>query len=127
MRLLRTTLGFDKPVGKLDAFLHELFIVLAFCAFTAALSWPYVNYLRDAVADPGDPYLVAWILWWDYHQTFTDPLNLFHANLFYPFRYTLAFSEHCYGIALPFFPLFALGFRPLTVHAVALFFGFVTC
>jgi len=127
MKLIRTILGFDKPAGKLEAFLYELSIVLSFCAFTAALSWPYVNYLRDAVADPGDPYLVSWILWWDYHQTFTDPLNLFHANVFYPFRYTLAFSEHSYGIALLFFPLFALGFRPLTVHAVATFLGFALC
>ena len=127
MKLIRTILGFDKPAGKLGAFLHELSIVLAFCAFTAALSWPYINYLRDAVVDPGDPYLVSWVLWWDYHQTFTDPLHLFHANLFYPLRYTLAFSEHSYGIALLFFPLFALGVRPLTVHAVAMFFGFATC
>jgi hypothetical protein len=94
---------------------------------TAALSWPYVTRLRDAVVDEGDPYLVAWILWWDYYQTFNDPLNLFHANTFYPYRYTLTFSEHSYGIALLFFPLFALGFRPLTVHAVAIFFGFATC
>jgi hypothetical protein len=108
-------------------FLREAGVVLAFCAMTALLTWPYVTRLRDAVADPGDPYLVAWILWWDYHGTFTDPLNLFHSNLFYPYRYTLAFSEHCYGIALLFFPLFALGLRPLTVHAVALFFGFVLC
>jgi hypothetical protein len=127
MSLIRIILGFDKPTGKLGAFLHDLAIVLAFCAFTAVLTWPYVKYLRDAVADPGDPYLVSWILWWDYHQTFTDPLNLFHANLFYPFRYTLAFSENSYGIALPFFPLFALGFRPLTVHAVAMFLGFALC
>lgn len=127
MKLIRIILGFDKPRGKLGAFLHDLSIVLSFVAFTAALSWPYVNYLRDAVADPGDPYLVSWILWWDYHQTFTDPLNLFHANLFYPLRYTLAFSENSYGIALLFFPLFALGFRPLTVHAVAMFLGFALC
>src|SRR5512132_927745 len=127
MKLIRTMLGLDRPAGTLGAAFHELFIFLSFCAFTAVLSWPYVNYLRDVVADPGDPYLVSWILWWDYHQTFTDPLNLFHANLFYPFRYTLAFSEHSYGIALPFFPLYALGFRPLTVHAVAMFFGFATC
>jgi hypothetical protein len=127
MRLIRTSLGLEKPTRKREAFLHELTIMLAFCAFTAALTWPYVNYLRDAVADPGDPYLASWVLWWDYHQTFTDPLNLFQANLFYPFRYTLAFSEHCYGIALLFFPLFALGFRPLTVHAVAMFFGFALC
>jgi hypothetical protein len=127
MKLLRTILGFDQPAGKPGAFLHDLFVVLAFCALTAALTWPYVNYLRDVVADPGDPYLVSWILWWDYHQTFKDPLNLFHANLFYPLRYTLAFSEHCYGIAFLFFPLFALGFRPLTVHAVAMFLGFALC
>lgn len=106
---------------------RETFVFLAFCLFTAAVTWPYVTCLRNAVADPGDPYLVSWILWWDYHQTFTDPLNLFHSNLFYPFRYTLAFSEHCYGIALFFFPLFALGAQPLTVHSVAIFLGFATC
>jgi hypothetical protein len=112
---------------RLVRFGREALIFLAFCLFTAALTWPYVMHLRDAVVDAGDPYLVSWILWWDYHQTFTDPLQLFHANLFYPLRYTLAFSEHSYGIALPFFPLFALGARPLTVHAVALFLGFATC
>jgi hypothetical protein len=106
---------------------RETFVFLSFCLFTAAVTWPYVTSLRNAVADPGDPYLVSWILWWDYHQTFKDPLNLFHSNLFYPFRYTLAFSEHCYGIALLFFPLFALGAQPLTVHSVAIFLGFATC
>jgi hypothetical protein len=104
--------------------LRELAVASAFCLFTALLTWPYVTRLRDAVVDPGDPYLVTWIMWWDYHQTFRDPLNLFHSNTFYPLKYTLAFSEHCYGLALPFFPLFALGLRPLTVHAVAMFFGF---
>ena len=127
MKFIRSILGLEKPAGRLGATFHELFIFLSFCAFTAVLSWPYVNYLRDAVADPGDPYLVAWILWWDYHQTFADPIHLFHANLFYPLRYTLAFSENCYGMAMLFFPLFALGFRPLTIHAVALFLGFVLC
>lgn len=106
---------------------RELLIVIVFCGLTAIVTWPYVTRLRDAVIDPGDPYLVSWILWWDYHATFSDPLNLFHANSFYPARYTLAFSEHCYGIALLFFPLFALGLRPLTVHAIAVFAGFVLC
>ena len=103
---------------------RELLIVLTFCLFTAALTWPYVTRLRDAVVDRGDPYLIAWILWWDHHQTLTDPLHLFNANLFYPLKYTLAFSENSYGIALLFFPLYALGLRPLTVHAIAMFFGF---
>lgn len=120
-------IGLRKPAGKFGALLHEVFIVLVFCAFTTLLTYPYINHMRNAVVDPGDPYLVSWILWWDFHQTFTNPLRLFDANIFYPYRYTLAFSEHCYGIALPFFPLFALGLQPLTVHAVAMFFGFVAC
>jgi hypothetical protein len=103
---------------------RELSVVVVFCLLTAALTWPYVTRLRDAVVDSGDPYLISWIMWWDYHQTFRDPLNLFQSNTFYPLKYTLAFSEHCYGLAMLLFPLFALGLRPLTVHAVAEFFAF---
>lgn len=116
----------DRPrlVGHLRRFIHEIQIFLAFCLFTALLTWPYVTRMRDAVVDKGDPYLMAWILWWDYHQTFTDPLNLFHANIFYPLKYTLAFSEHSYGLALLFFPLYFIGLTPLTVQTIALFFGF---
>ena len=116
LSLLRRLVGI--PVAR------ELLIVMAFCLFTSAVTWPYVTRLRDAVVDTGDPYLISWILWWDYHQTFTNPLHLFDSNSFYPLRYTLAFSEHSYGIALLFFPLYALGARPLTVHAIAMFFGF---
>ncbi len=102
---------------------RELLIVLAFCLLTAAMTWPSVLHMRDAVSGRNDPYLTAYTLWWDYHATFTEPLNLYNANILYPHRYTLAFSEHCYGIALVFFPLFALGLRPLTVHGIAAFLG----
>jgi hypothetical protein len=103
---------------------RELLVFLGFCFFTALLTWPYVTRMRDAVVDKGDPYLMAWILWWDYHATFTTPLHLFDANVFYPLKYSLAFSEHSYGLALLFFPLYFIGLRPLTVQTIALFFGF---
>lgn len=103
---------------------REVLILLVFFAITAVMTWPWITRVRDAVADEGDPYMIAWTLWWDYHQTFTDPLNLFHANVFYPYKYTLAFSEHDYGIAIIFFPLFALGLRPLAVQSFATFCGF---
>jgi hypothetical protein len=106
---------------------RELSVFAAFGAMTAAMTWPWVLRLRDAVADRGDPYMIAWTLWWDYHQTFTNPLHLFDANVFYPYQYTLAFSENDYGLALLFFPLFALGVRALTVNAVATFLGFAFC
>jgi hypothetical protein len=109
-----------KPTGELSVF-------LAFAALTVLMTWPWVLHMRDAVGDTGDSYLNAWILWWDYHGTFTDPLHLFDANILYPYRYTLAFSENNYGIALFFFPLYAAGLRPLTVHGVATLAGFALC
>jgi len=115
--------GFIRRLFRLSL-VRELLVILAFCLFTALLTWPYVTRLRDVVVDTGDPYLMTWILWWDYHQTFTDPVHLFNANVFYPLKYTLAFSEHSYGLALLLFPLFAIGLKPLAVHAIALFFAF---
>ncbi|MFN2576757.1 MAG: hypothetical protein ABR607_03595 [Pyrinomonadaceae bacterium] len=107
-----------------NKFARELFIFAAFIMFTTVMTWPWITRLHDACADPGDPYLVSWILWWDFHQTFTSPLHLFDANIFYPLHQTLAFSENDYGISLLFFPLFALGFRPLTVNSIATFVAF---
>ena len=113
--------------SRLGLFSREAAVFGVFCLLTALLTWPYARHLRDVVVDEGDPYLVSWIMWWDYHQTFAHPLQLFHANIFYPYPYSLAFSEHMYGISVIFFPLFALGFRPLTVHAIAIFVGFALC
>jgi hypothetical protein len=106
---------------------NEFLIFAAFVGLTLVMTWPWIWNLRDNVADEGDSYLNTWILWWDYHQTFTHPLQLFEANIMYPYRYTLAFSEHGYGIAAPFFPLFALGLRPLTVNGIATLTGFALC
>ena len=112
---------------KLSRWKREVLAGAFFIAVTALMTWPWVTHLRSGVPDAGDPYNIAWTLWWDFHQTFHDPLNLFHANIFYPLKYTLAFSEHDYGIALLFFPLFALGFQPLTVFSVAGFLGMAFC
>jgi len=106
---------------------REITFFAIFLGLTVVMTWPWALHLRDAAGDRGDSYLNAWILWWDYHQTFHNPLDLFNANILYPYRYTLAFSENNYGIALFFFPLYALGLTPLTVHGVATLFGFAFC
>ena len=105
--------------------LRECAVVLGFVALTGLMTWPWLRHPLDTVSDPGDPYTIAYTLWWDYHQTFRDPRHLFDATIFYPYRDTLAFSEHDYGIALLFFPLFALGVPPLAVHSLATFSAFV--
>ena len=99
-------------------------IFLAFFLLTVAMTWPWAVRLRDACSDPGDPYLIAWTFWWDYHGTLTQPLRLFDAPIFYPHRDTFAYSENAWGLALPLFPLFALGVTPLAACGVATILGF---
>ena len=65
--------------------------------------------VSSGMPDLWDDKLNAWILHWDFHQTFRDPLRLFDANIFFPARYTLAFSENLFGAALFGFPLYAAG------------------
>jgi hypothetical protein len=109
---------------RLRRLLPEILVCLAFLGLTAVMTWPWVLHVRDHCSDAGDPYLNSWIMWWDFHQTFHDPLHLFQGNIFFPLKYSLAFSEHNYGIALLFFPLYALGIRPLTVQGLATLLGF---
>jgi hypothetical protein len=104
--------------------LREAAVLAAFLVLTVAMTWPWAAHVRDTSFDAGDSYLNAWTLAWDFHQTFRDPLHLFDANIFYPLKDTLAFSEHQWGIALVFFPAFAAGLAPLTVHGLAMLFGF---
>lgn len=102
----------------------NVLVFAAFALLTVAMTWPWAARIRDACSDPGDPYLVSFVLWWDAHQTFASPLHLFDAPLFFPHRDTLAYSEHLWGIAAPLFPAFALGARPLTVTGLATLLGF---
>lgn len=104
---------------------RESLIILGFLVLTVAMTWPWVLHLRNAVADEGDSYAHAYFLWWDSHQTFHDPRHLFDATIFYPYKNTLAFGENDYGIAVLFFPLFALGLKPLTVFSIATFLSFL--
>lgn len=98
-------------------------MVLLFLLLTAAMTWPLVLHLDRAISDPGDPFLMSWILDWGYHAT-TQGLPLFHGNIFHPAQYSLAFSEHMYGLTLLLTPLFAAGVAPLTIHNIALLLGF---
>ncbi len=107
-----------------SAFLREALIIGAFVFLTVLMTWPWAPRLSDAVPDSGDPYLVSWILWQSFHKVFTDPLNLFHGNIFFPYKYTLAFSENMFGLAVPMFPLFAIGVRPLTIQNIVALLGF---
>ena len=82
-------------------------------ALTLIATWPLALRLTDSLpGDYGDPVFVSWAIGW-VSGTLTDGLTqpsalgrLWDANIFFPERQTLAFSEHFIGqalIALPFY------------------------
>jgi hypothetical protein len=100
---------------------------LIFTALSIAMTWPLARILGRAVADPGDPLITIWILDWDFWATLHQPLQLFHANTFHPAKFSLAFSENLYGLAILLFPLRLLGVNPIVAHNIALLAGFAFC
>jgi len=100
---------------------------ILFAALSIFMTWPLLPNVNRAVAYPGDPYINTWVLDWDWHATLHNPGRLFQANIFYPAKYSLAFSENLYGIAVVLFPLRAAGVSPLTAYNVAMLLGYTLC
>jgi hypothetical protein len=90
-----------------------------------AHTWPLaVHPGRYSLNDNADAELNAWILAWVEHQLPRDPLHLFDANIFYPAKDTLAFSEPLIVPALMGAPLAWAGASPVLVYNVVLILGF---
>ncbi len=95
-----------------------------FIALAMLHTWP----LASAPAtlsrkDNGDTILHEWIMAWVAHQIVTDPFHLFDANIFFPERYTLAYSDHLFVQSLMGAPMLWAGASPVLVHNLVLMAG----
>src|SRR5437868_4203644 len=89
------------------------------------MTYPQVLHLTDTVHDDGDPLLNAWALAWVAHQLPRAPAHVFDANIFYPERRTLAFSETLIVPAAIAAPLHWIGVGPLLVYNLVFLSGFI--
>src|SRR3954467_9166211 len=104
---------------------YSIGIVIVFAALTAAMTYPQVRVLDRAVTpDSGDPLLSTWRLAWFAHQLPRDPRHLFDANIFYPERNTLAFSDAMLVPSAMIAPLVWLGVPHLLAYNVLLLSAF---
>jgi len=88
------------------------------------LTWPLARDLDGAVEDRQDALLNVWITAWDGHQLLDDPLHLFDANIFHPYRRTLAYSELLLGNGLLALPVTAVTGNPVLGYNLALLLSF---
>jgi hypothetical protein len=80
---------------------HEWTVASACAVLLAAvMTWPTLrNPTRTLPKDLKDPALDAWQMAWSGHALRTDPTALWHSNVFYPERYSFAFSDTLLGYA----------------------------
>ena len=103
-------------------YLGVAFVV--FVVLTMAMNLQQVLHLRDGVHDDGDPLLNAWALAWVAHQLPRAPAHLFDANIFYPERRTLAYSETLLLPAVIAAPLRWMGAGPILAYNLVFLSGF---
>lgn len=101
--------------------------ILAFFALLAlVMTYPLILNLDEAVVTPAeDPQLNSWIVAWDARALLTEPARLFHANIFHPYPYSLAYSENLLASALLGLPLQVLLDNPVLIYNVLTLLTFV--
>jgi hypothetical protein len=71
---------------------------LASVLLAVAMTWPLVRHLgTDIGKDIGDPLLETWQLAWIGHALLHQPLDLWQANMFWPYADSLAFTDALIG------------------------------
>jgi hypothetical protein len=98
-----------RPLGEWSA------VVLGISLVVAAFTWPQVRRM-DSVPDLGDPLFSIWRLSWINHQLPRHPAALFDANIFYPERLTLTYSDPLLIPALMSAPFVWLGLDRVLIY-----------
>ncbi len=116
------------PYGLMRSRAGEaVLVVAAALLITVVMTWPLA--IRGASAgriDSGDGQFSIWNVAWVARTLVVDPRGLYNANIFYPHRGTLAYSEANLGagaLAVPFY--WASGRNPYVAHNAVVFIAFV--
>lgn len=105
---------------------EALTVVAGLTVLAVAVTWPVLVRLRYHIAgDVGDPVLVSWMLAWDADRIRHGFSGIWHAPNFFPYPYTLLYSEHFLGIAIFTAPLQWITDNPVLVYNVAFIASYV--
>lgn len=111
---------------KWDGWRELALVVLGFSALTAALARPVTFHLGSVGRiDNGDGQFSIWNVAWVARTLVIDPLHVFDANIFYPHRWTLTYSESNLGAGAVAIPVYWSTHSPYAAHNFAFLFSFV--
>jgi len=116
------TAAYDLPRTRLAP---SLLCLALFLALAVVHTWPLASAPgRLSRNDNADTVLNEWAMAWVVHQAPRHPFHLFDANIFYPERHTLAFSEALLVQSALAAPVRWLGGSPVAAYNLVLIAGF---
>lgn len=87
------------------------------------LTYPLVlNIDSRVLVDSGDPLYNTWVINWNARALLANPLGLFNANIFYPYKNALAFSDVFLAPSVLMMPVLWATKNPLTAYNVLIIF-----
>jgi hypothetical protein len=107
-----------------DGRVRRISIVAGLIALTVITFHSQARHLFS-VPDRGDPLFSMWRIAWVQHQLVADPRHLFDANIFYPLRATLTYSDAMILPAMAAWPLAWIGVHPVIAYNLVLLATFV--
>ncbi|MCK4966407.1 hypothetical protein KAS50_05210, partial [bacterium] len=106
---------------KKTDFLKHTGICVIFVLLTFVFTYPCFFKAADMIFAMSDAHDTIWHAVWAYDHLFTDPLNLFHGNIFYPARYTAIFTDPMFSNLIIFAPVYFFTKNPfLAYNAIGL-------
>jgi hypothetical protein len=101
-------------------------LVAAAVAASILMTWPLAAGMGHLgrTQNSGDARFAVWNVAWVAHALITDPADLYDANIFYPHRRALAFSEANIGAGVLAVPVWAATHNPFAAHNSVVLFGF---
>jgi len=89
-------------------------VALLYAALTVVMAYPFSLHPAAGVLSIGtDTDLPIWALGWDVHAFTHQPFAVFDANIFFPWRHTLAYSENFIGSAVLAAPILWVTHNPM--------------
>ncbi len=114
-----------EPAPRPHATAQRLVALAVFVLLAVAHTWPLAsNPAHLSRNDNGDTVLNTWAIAWVAHELPRHPARLFDANIFYPERLTLAYSEAMIVQSVMAMPILAAGGSPVLAYNLVLMAGF---
>jgi hypothetical protein len=98
-------------------------VLVLYAALTIFFTWPQAAHMGSMTVAHIDPPFSVWRLSWVAHQLWTRPAELFDANIFWPKRRTLAYSDAMLLEGTLATPFIRAGITPLAVMNALLLVG----